>query len=64
MVKSSNGNIFRVTGPLWRESTGHRWIPSHSPVTWSFDVFFEQTVEQTLETPVIPDATAPIMTSL
>ena len=23
----SNGNIFHVTGPLWRESTGHRWIP-------------------------------------
>ena len=20
-------NIFRVTGPLWGESTGHRWIP-------------------------------------
>ena len=24
---SSNGNIFRVTAPLWGESTGHRWIP-------------------------------------
>ena len=23
----SNGNIFRVTNPLWGESTGHRWIP-------------------------------------
>ena len=23
----SNGNIFRVTGPLCGESTGHRWIP-------------------------------------
>ena len=23
----SNGNIFRVTGPLWGEFTGHRWIP-------------------------------------
>ena len=22
-----NGNIFRVTGHLWWESTGHRWIP-------------------------------------
>ena len=22
-----NGNIFRVTGPLWGEFTGHRWIP-------------------------------------
>ena len=24
---TSNGNIFRVTGPLWGESTGHRRIP-------------------------------------
>ena len=28
MMTSSNGNIFRVTGHLCRESTGHRWIPS------------------------------------
>ena len=27
MITSSNGSIFRVTGPLWEESTGHRWIP-------------------------------------
>ena len=27
MMTSSNGTIFRVTGPLWGESTGHRWIP-------------------------------------
>ena len=27
MIKSSNGNIFRVTGPLWEEFTHHRWIP-------------------------------------
>ena len=27
IMTSSNGNIFRVTGPLWEESTGHRWIP-------------------------------------
>ena len=27
MMTSSNGNIFRVTGPLWGESTGHRWLP-------------------------------------
>ena len=26
MMTSSNGNIFRVTGPLWGESIGHRWI--------------------------------------
>ena len=27
MMMSSNGNIFRVTGPLCLEFTGHRWIP-------------------------------------
>ena len=27
MMTSSNGNIFRVTGPLWGEFTRHRWIP-------------------------------------
>ena len=27
MMMSWNGNIFRVTGPLCREFTGHRWIP-------------------------------------
>ena len=26
-MTSSNGNIFRVTGPLWGEFTSHRWIP-------------------------------------
>ena len=27
MMTSSNRNIFRVTGLLWGEFTGHRWIP-------------------------------------
>ena len=27
MMTSSNGNIFRATGPLCGEFTGHRWIP-------------------------------------
>ena len=40
MMTSSNGNIFHVTGPLWGESTGHRWLPLARPVTRSFDVFF------------------------
>ena len=26
MMTPSDGNIFRFTGPLWGESTGHRWI--------------------------------------
>ena len=27
LMTSSNGNIFRVTGPLCGEFAGHRWIP-------------------------------------
>ena len=27
MMTSSNGNIFRVTGPFCGEISGHRWIP-------------------------------------
>ena len=27
MMMSSNGNIFRITGHLWGEFNGHRWIP-------------------------------------
>ena len=57
MMTSSNGIIFRVTGPLCGEFTGQRWIP-HSPVsgefptqrlvTWSFDVFFDLRVNKRL----------------
>ena len=57
----------RVTGSLWRESTGHRWIPLTKAsntelwcLIWSAP---EQTVEQTFETPVIRDAIALIMRS-
>ena len=65
MMTSSNGSIFRVTDPLWGESTDQRWIPLTRPVTRSFDIFFDlQTVEQTIETPVIWYAIAIIMTSL
>ena len=64
-MRSSNGSIFRVTGPLWGESTGHRWSPptkasdtEHWCFLWSAP---EQTAEQTLETPVIWDAIELIM---
>ena len=40
-MTSSNGNIFRVTSPLWGEFTGHRRIPRKRPMTRSFDVFFD-----------------------
>ena len=40
MMMSSNGNIFRVTGPLCGEFTGHRWIPltkaSDAEIWWVF----------------------------
>ena len=59
---------FRFTGRLWGESTGHRWIPltkvsGTEPwcFLWSAP---EQTVYQTIETPMIWDANALIMVSL
>ena len=68
MKTSSNGNIFRVSGPLLRESTGDRWIPltkTRDVELWCFLCSApEQTIEQTIDTPVIWDAIAPIMTSL
>ena len=68
MMTSSNGNIFRVTGLLCGEFTGHRWIPrtkANDAELWCFLWSQpETTVEQTMETPVIWDATALIMTSL
>ena len=33
-MTSSKGNIFRVTGPLWGEFTGHRWIPLTKASQW------------------------------
>ena len=40
MMTSSNGNIFRVTGPLCGEFTGPGEFPAQRPVTRSFGVFF------------------------
>ena len=54
--------------PFVRESTGHRWIPltkSRNAEPWYFlRSAPEQAIEQTLETQVIWDAIALIMTSL
>ena len=65
MMTSSNGNISCVTGPLWGESTGNRWIPltkASDAELWCFLWSVpEQTVEQTIKTPVIWCATALIM---
>ena len=41
MMTSSNGNIFRVTGHLCGEFTGHRWIPRTKAGTRNFDIFFD-----------------------
>ena len=63
-----NGNIFLVTGPLWGESTGHRWNPLTKASDAELWYFLwsapEQTVEETIATPVIWDAIALVMTSL
>ena len=68
MMTSSKGKIFHVTGPLWGESIGHGWLPltegsdvEHLYFPWSAA---EQTVTQTIESPVIWDAIALIVTSL
>ena len=41
MMTSSNGNIFRVTGPMCGEFTGPGDFPAQRPATRSFDVFFD-----------------------
>ena len=41
MMTSSNGNIFRITGPLCGEYTGPGDFPTQRPVTRSFGVFFD-----------------------
>ena len=60
MNTPSNGNIFRVTGPLWGEFTGHRWThltKSSDAELWRFLWSVpEQTVEQTIERLVTWDA--------
>ena len=41
MMTSSNGNIFRVTGPLCGEFTGPGEFPTQRPATRRFDVYFD-----------------------
>ena len=67
-MTSSNGNIFRVTGPLCGEFTGQRWIPLTKASDAELCCFYlsapEYPVKQTIARLVIWDAVAPIMTSL
>ena len=57
MMTSSNGSIFRFTGPMCGEFTDRRWIPLTKASDEEFWCFLwctpEQTVEQTSVTPVI-----------
>ena len=48
MMTSSNGNIFRVTGPLCGEFTGPGEFPAQRPVTRSYNVFFHQRLNKRL----------------
>ena len=50
MMTSSNGNIFRVTGPLCGEFTGHPWNPLTEAVTRSFGIFFDLCLNKRLTT--------------
>ena len=45
-MTSSNRNIFRVTGPLCGEFTGPGEFPTQRPVTRSFDVFFDPSLNK------------------
>ena len=48
MMTSSNGNIFRVTGPLCGKSPVTGEIPSQRPVTRSFDALFDRYLNKQL----------------
>ena len=68
MMTSSSGNILHVTGPLWGGSTSNWRIPLTKASDTELWYFLwsvpEQTAAQTIETTVIWDAIALIMTSL
>ena len=48
IITSSNGDIFRVTAPVWEEFTGHRWISltnANDAGLWFISSAPEQTVK-------------------
>ena len=49
MMTSSNGDIFRVAGPLCGEFTGHRWIPLTKASNAELWRFLWSAPEQTVE---------------
>ena len=56
MMTSSNGTIFRVTGPFLGESTGHWWIPLTNASDAKLWCFLLSAPEQTVESTNIRDA--------
>ena len=50
MMTSSDGKIFRITGPLCRDSPATDEFPARRPVTRSFDVFFDLHLNKPLST--------------
>ena len=48
MMTSSNGNIFRVTGPLCGEFIGHRWIPLTKASDTELWFFFDMRLNKRL----------------
>ena len=44
----SNGNGFRVTGPLWGEPIGYPWFPSQTASNVGFGVFFDVNLNKQL----------------
>ena len=65
MMTSLNGNIFRVTGPLCGVFNDRRTVKDSDAELWCFLWSApEQTVEKTIETLVIWDTIALILTSL
>ena len=57
MMTSSNGNIFRVTGPLWGEFTGHLLIPLTKASDGGFDVFLDLCLNKRSNKPTRHDVT-------
>ena len=64
----SERNSFQVTGPLWGDSTSHRWVPLTKATNAKLGLFpwarSEKTAEQTVDMLVNWDAMALIITSL
>ena len=68
MMTSSHGNIFRIIGPMCKESTGRRWIPHTKASDTKLWCFLwsapELTVEYTIVSLGICDAVMLIIMSL